>query len=233
MAKYEDEQIKTEINKTLENPQMRKCYQCVHGENCRECEQLHIPISKYQYAGACKFYITNEELMLKQAKEAMERMEKEEKKLNHILTMALNSVETAMLFLEDFESRLEAQYKAAEAKGTGDAKVRKADRQWIATMSRAYKNMKKDIESARRQYTHFFEPQLNKVFFDKTTKIYDATSYDDHMSDANELARVMMKYFDKSYLSFENAQAIESFIESLDGTGVMEASDYKRYNLRR
>ena len=74
---------------------------------------------------------------------------------------------------------------------------------------------------------------LNKVFFDKESKVYDAQSYDDHMSDANELARVMMKYFDKAYLSFDNADAIEKFIDSLEGVGVMEEADYKRYNLRR
>ena len=53
------------------------------------------------------------------------------------------------------------------------------------------------------------------------------------MSDANELARVMMKYFDKAYLSFDNADAIEKYIDSLEGVGVMVDEDYKRYNLRR
>lgn len=233
MSKYTDEQIKQEVCKTLENPALRKCFQCVHGENCRECQKLHIPISKYQYAGHCQYYITNEELMIQQAKEAMAKLEKEEKKLNHILTMVINCIEAAMLFLEDFESRVEAQYQAAEAKGTGDPRVRKNDRQWIGTLTRAYKNIRKDIESIRRQYTHFFEPQINKVFFDKETNIYDVQSYDDHMSDAHELARIMMKYFDKSYLSFDNANTIEGVIDSLQGTGVMEESDYKRYNLRR
>ena len=43
----------------------------------------------------------------------------------------------------------------------------------------------------------------------------------------------MMKYFDKSYLGWENANEIEEKIDSLPGTGVMEEADYKRYNLRR
>ena len=177
--------------------------------------------------------MTDEEKMLLEAKEAVARLEKEEKKLNHILTMTLNCIESAMLFLEDFESRVEKEYKRAEARGTGDPRVRKNDRAWIATMSRAYKQMKKDTESIRRQYTHFIEPQLNKVFFDKETSTYDAMSYDDHQQDAHELARIMMKYFDKSYLSWENANAIENYIDSLSGTGVMESRDYVRYNLKR
>lgn len=233
MSKYTDEQIKQEVCKTLENPALRKCFQCVHGENCRECQKLHIPISKYQYAGHCQYYITNEELMLLQAKKRMEEIEKDEKKLNHILTISLNCIEVAMLLMEDFESRIEGQYKVAETRGTGDPKVRKNDRQWVAMLKRAYKNMIQHIEGLRRQYTHFFEPQLNKVFFDKETRVYDAASYDDHMSDAHELARIIIKYFEKSYLSFDNANAIERFIESLSGIGVMEESDYKRYNLRR
>lgn len=231
--RYTDEQIRAEVNKTLENPQLRRCSHCFYGEDCTRCKKLNIPISKYQYAGFCKHFITNEEKLVEEAKEAMALTAKNERKLNHILTMMLNGVEAAMLFMEDFEQRIEAEYKRAEARGTGDPKVRKSDRQWIANLTRAYKAIKKDLEGARRQYTHFFEPMLNKVFFDNESKVYDAQSYDDHMSDANELARVMMKYFDKAYLSFDNADAIEKYIDSLDGVGVMVDEDYKRYNLRR
>ena len=71
------------------------------------------------------------------------------------------------------------------------------------------------------------------MFFDKETSTYDAMSYDDHQQDAHELARIMMKYFDKSYVSWENAKEIEDKIDSLPGSGVMEENDYKRYNLRR
>ena len=231
--RYTDEQIRAEVNKTLENPQLRRCSHCFYGEDCTRCKKLNIPISKYQYAGFCKHFLTNEEKLIEEAKEAMALTAKNERKLNHILTMMLNGVEAAMLFMEDFEQRIEAEYKRAEARGTGDPKVRKSDRQWIANLTRAYKAIKKDLEGARRQYTHFFEPMLNKVFFDNESKVYDAQSYDDHMSDANELARVMMKYFDKAYLSFDNADAIEKYIDSLEGVGVMVDEDYKRYNLRR
>lgn len=231
--RYTDDQIRAEVNKTLENPQLRRCSHCFYGEDCTRCKKLNIPISKYQYAGFCKHFITNEEKLVEEAKEAMALTAKNERKLNHILTMMLNGVEAAMLFMEDFEQRIEAEYKRAEARGTGDPKVRKSDRQWIANLTRAYKAIKKDLEGARRQYTHYFEPMLNKVFFDKESKVYDAQSYDDHMSDANELARVMMKYFDKAYLSFDNADAIEKYIDSLEGVGVMVDDDYKRYNLRR
>lgn len=231
--RYTDDQIRAEVNKTLENPQLRRCSHCFYGEDCTRCKKLNIPISKYQYAGFCKHFITNEEKLVEEAKEAMALTAKNERKLNHILTMMLNGVEASMLFMEDFEQRIEAEYKRAEARGTGDPKVRKSDRQWIANLTRAYKAIKKDLEGARRQYTHFFEPMLNKVFFDKESKVYDAQSYDDHMSDANELARVMMKYFDKAYMSFDNADAIEKYIDSLEGVGVMVDEDYKRYNLRR
>ncbi len=231
--RYTDEQILQEVHKVLSNPQLRQCSHCIHGADLTRCAKLNIPISKYQYCGHCQHFMTDEEKMLLEAKEAVARLEKEEKKLNHILTMTLNCIESAMLFLEDFESRVEKEYKRAEARGTGDPRVRKNDRAWIATMSRAYKQMKKDTESIRRQYTHFIEPQLNKVFMDKETSTYDVQSYDDHQQDAHELARIMMKYFDKSYLSWENANAIESYIDSLSGTGVMESGDYARYNLKR
>lgn len=231
--KYTDEQIREEVNKVLSNPQLRQCSHCVYGSDCTRCAKLNIPISKYQYCGHCTHFMTNEERLIQEAREALARYEREERKLNHILTMSLNSVEAAMLFLEDFEARVDKEYKRAEIRGTGDAKVRKNDKAWIASLSRAYKAMKKDMESMRRQYTHFVEPQLHKVFFDNETSTYDVTSYDDHMADANELARVMMKYFDKAYLSQENADSTEKYIDSLQGSGVMEENDYKRYNLKR
>ena len=230
---YSDDQIREEINKTLSNPQLRRCSHCAYGSDFTRCAKLNIPISKYQYSGFCKHFLTNEEKLLQEARESMARLEKEEKKLNHILTMTLNSIEAAMLFLEDFESRVEEEYKRAEIHGTGDPRVRKSDRAWISSLSRAYKAMKKAMEGVRRQYTHFVEPQLNKVFLDKESNVYDAESYDDHMSDANELARIILKYFDKAYLSFDNAMSIENHIDSLVGCGVMEDADYKRYNLRR
>jgi hypothetical protein len=177
--------------------------------------------------------MTNEERLMQEAREAVERLEKEERKVNHVLTMMLNMIETGMLYMEDFEARVDKEYKRAELRGTGDAKVRKADKAWISSVSRSFKSIKKDIESIRKQYTHFFEPLLNKVFLDKETGVYDVAQYDDHQQDAHELARVMMKYFDKSYQSYENADKIESFIDSIEGTGVMEKEDYKRYYLRR
>ena len=233
MSKYTDVQIREEVKKTLENPQLRQCSHCIYGASHSICAKLHIPISKYQYCGHCQHFITDEEKLVMEAKEAVARLEKEERKVNHVLTMMLNCVETGMLFMEDFESRLNKEYRRAEIKGTGDPKVRKADKAWVSMVSRAFKAIKKDMESIRRQYTHFFEPLLNKVFMDKETGVYDAQQYDDHQQDAHELARIMMKYFDKSYQSYENADKIESFIDSIEGVGVMEKDDYKRYYLRR
>ena len=231
--KYTDEQIRTEVHKVLANPQLRQCSHCIHGASLTRCEKLNIPITRFQYCGHCVHFMTDEEKVMQEAREAVARLEREERKINHVLTMVLNAIEAAMLYLEDFESRVEKEYKRAEARGTGDPRVRKNDRAWIALLSRAFKQMKKDGESMRRQYTHFVEPQLNKVFMDKETGVYDVESYDDHQQDAHELARIMMKYFDKSYTSLANAQSIESHIDSLEGVGVMTEEDYKRYNLKR
>lgn len=233
MSKYSDEQIREELKATLSNPQLRQCCHCIYGADFTMCAKLRIPISRFQYCGLCQHFMTDEERMMQEAREAVERLEKEERKVNHVLTMMLNCVETGMLFMEDFESRLTKEYRRAELKGTGDPKVRKADKAWISTVSRAFKAIKKDLESARRQYTHFFEPLLNKVFMDKETGTYDTQQYDDHQQDAHELARIMMKYFDKSYQSYENADKIESFIDNIEGVGVMEQDDYKRYYLKR
>ena len=148
-----DEQILKEAREILANPQLRKCQQCANAnEDCSWCSQLKKPLAKYMYAGMCKFFETNEERIIRQTREALRRQEKEERKVNHLLTMALNCIDTSMLFLEDFAQRVEREYKMAEMKGTGDPRVRKADRNWIANLKKANKAMLNNIEGARKQY---------------------------------------------------------------------------------
>ena len=67
---YSDEQIREEVNKTLSNPQLRQCSHCIHGADFTTYAKLHIPISKYQYCGFCKHFMTNEEKMIQEASEA-------------------------------------------------------------------------------------------------------------------------------------------------------------------
>lgn len=229
---YSDEQILEEARNIMQNPQLRYCKTCHHWCE-RHCNKLDKDVPSFQYAGLCKFYETNEEKVLREAREAIARLEHEERKLNHLLTLSLNSIETAMLFLEDFSGRIEKEYRRAEQKGIGDSKSRRNDREWIQRLSRSYKQMSNLIEGARRQYTHFVEPQLNKVFLDKETGEYDAASYDDHMSDAFEIAKLIFVYFDKAYNNKQNADAVFALLESQEGCGVMEEADFKRYNMIR
>lgn len=229
---YTDEQILNEARAIMQNTQLRYCKTCHHW-NERHCHKLGKEVPSFQYAGMCKYYETNEEKILRESREAIERLEHEERKLNHLLTLSLNSIESAMLFLEDFSSRVEKEYRKAEQKGIGDAKSRRNDREWISKLSRSYKQMHNLIEGARRQYSHFIEPQLNKVFMDKETGTYDAASYDDHMSDAFEIAKLVFMYFDKAYNNAQNAEAVFNLLSTLQGCGVMEEKDFKKYDFKR
>ena len=147
MKEVTDEQIIAEAQEILSNPQLRKCSQCANSnEDCTFCSALNKPLARWMYAGLCKHFETDEERIIKQTREHLARLAKEEKKMNHILTLSLNAMEVSMLYLEDFSSRIETEYKRAEAKGTGDPKVRASDRRWIAEMKRANKAMTKHLE---------------------------------------------------------------------------------------
>lgn len=229
-----DSQILEEVKDILSDPRLRRCRQCTHSSvDCSICTKLKIPISAYHYAGDCKHYITNEQLVIQQTREALKLHEREERKINHLLTMCLNSLDASMLFLEDFANRVETEYKRAEFRGTGDPKVRKADRQWIATLKRANKEMARCIEGARRQYNHFVMPIFNKVFFDKESNKYDVEMYDDHQSDAMELAHLVLRYFDVAYLNKDNGDAVIEQMKKMESCGVMEEKDFNHYNFRR
>lgn len=231
---WTDKQILDEARQIMTNPALRQCVNCVNYDIAAGyCNQLRKPFTRYQMAGMCRYYETNEEKLLRETRQAAQRLEREERKMNHILTMSLNSIEVAMLFLEDFTARMEKEYRRAERNGTGDPRCRKRDREWTSQLSQAIKRMKQGMEVAQKQYTHFVEPQLNKVFMDKETKEYDVISYDDHMSDAYELARLTMMYFDKAFDNKENADGVFQLLESLQGCGVMEEGDFKRYDFRR
>lgn len=229
-----DEQILEETKVILSNPQLRRCSQCANAdEECTWCSQIKKPLTRYMYAGLCKFYETHEERIIRQTRENLRLQEKEEEKVNHLLTMSLNCIDAAMLFLEDFASRVESEYKMADFRGTGNPKVRQADRQWIARLKQANKAMLNNIEGARKQYQHYVMPIFNKVFFDKESKKYDVEMYDDHQSDAMELAHLVLRYFDVAYLNKKNSDRIIEMMKKMDSCGVMEEKDFNHYNFRR
>ena len=185
------------------------------------------------YAGMCKWYETHNERIIRQTRENLKKQEREEQKVNHLLTMALNCIDASMLFLEDFAQRVEKEYKIAELKGTGDPRVRKADRTWIGNLKKANKAMINNIEGARRQFQHYVMPIYNKVFYDKEVKQYDVEMYDDHQSDCSELAHLILRYFDVAFLNKSNADAVIELMKSMKSCGVMEESDFNHYNFRR
>lgn len=229
-----DEQILKETKEILQNPQLRQCKLCAHSnEGCTYCDAINKQIAPYMYAGQCKHYETHEERIVKKMREALREHEKENRKCNYLLTMSLNCLETSMLFLEDFANRVESEYKRAEAKGIGDARVRKADRAWIGSYKKATKAMQTNLEGVRKQYNHFIMPILNKVFFDKEKGEYDVQMFDDHLSDAWELANFVLRYFDVAFENVGNAQTILNTMTSMEGSGVLEEADYKHYKFRR
>lgn len=231
-----DQQIIEESRQILSNPQLRRCEQCAWSDpDCLRCSKLNKPLARWMYSGLCKFYETDEERIIRKTRESLKRQEKEEEKVNHILTMALNCIEASMLFLEDFSDRVEKEYRAADYRGMGDPKVRRADRNWIANLKKANKAMHNNIEGARKQFQHYVMPIFNKVFFDKESGQYDFKMYDDHLSDSMELAHLVLRYFDVAYMSQKNADAIQKYIISMDSHGVLEEKDFIRYrkDLRR
>ena len=229
-----DEQIIEEVQEILSNPQLRRCSQCANAnEECTWCSQINKPLAKWMYAGMCKYFETHNERIIRQTRENLIKQEKEEQKVNHLLTMALNCIDVSMLFLEDFARRVEKEYKVAELKGTGDPRVRKADRSWIGNLKKANKAMINNIDGARKQFQHFVMPIYNKLFYDKETKQYDVKMYDDHLSDCNELAHLVLRYFDVAFLNKSNADAVIELMKSMKSCGVMEESDFNHYNFRR
>ena len=76
-------------------------------------------------------------------------------------------------------------------------------------------------------------PILNKVFYDKETNQYDVERFDDHQSDATELAHLVLRYFDVAFLNEANAQKVIGLMKTMDSCGVMEEKDFNHYNFRR
>lgn len=229
-----DEQILKETKELLKNPQLRRCEQCVHAiDDCSWCDALKKQLHRHMYAGLCKYYETEEERMLRQMREALKEHEKEQRKVNYLLTMCLNSIEVAMLFMEDFSGRVESEYKRAEAKGIGDARVRKADRLWMGNLKKSIKSMKTHLDGVQKQYNHYVMPLLNKVFFDRDKQQYDVEMYDDHMSDSWELAHLVLRYFDVAFENTRNADALLNIMKEMKGSGVLEDKDYQHYQYIR
>lgn len=234
--RYTDEQILQEGKQVLADPKMRRCNMCSHYQpidaRTGRCEILGTILPVYTYSGMCKTFETNEEKLLREAKERIAELALEERKLNHLLTMSLNFIESSLLTLEDFEARIEKEFKKAEAQGTGDRRARANDRQWIGNLRKAMKNMKTHLEGVRKQYTHYVEPHLNKIFTDKETLEYDCVEYDNHLSDAYELTRLGLMYFEKAFNSQENAEKVFNLLNGMQGYGVLTDKDLQRYIIK-
>lgn len=230
-----DAQILSEVGEILtENPQLRKCSQCSYAnDDCTRCSKLDKPIAKWMYSGMCKFYETHEQRLIRQTRESLKQHEAKEKRINYILTMSLTNLAVSQLFLEYFEEMVEEEYKVAEFQGRGSEKVRKADREWMATIKRAAKAMKTHIEGVQKQYQHYIMPTYNKVFYDKQTGEYDVESYDDHQSDVFEIAEVNMRYFDAAFLNLNNARDIKEMLKNYSTSKCFTEADYKRFNFKR
>lgn len=230
-----DEQILQEAETIFkENPQLRKCSQCIHSnDDSTFCNMIKKPMSRYQYCGLCPHYKTHEQKMIEETRANLRRHEKENRKVNHLLTMTLNCIDAAMLFFEDFSGRVEKEYKIAEQRGLGDARVRKHDRAWMSELKKGIKAMKAHMEGMQRQYNHFVQPIFDKVFYDKGNGRYNVELYDDHQADAMELAHLVLRFFDIGYLNVANSEKIIELMRTMESCGVMEDNDYKRYNFRR
>jgi hypothetical protein len=231
---FTDEEILSNMKEILQNPMLRKCEQCANAdEECTFCSQLKKPIAKWMYSGHCKYYETHEERIIRKTRENLDAHEKVNKRANYDLTMSLNSVEVAMFFMEAFEDIVEREYKTAEKNEIGDARVRKTDRHMISQLKKAYKEMLRNLEAARRQFNHFVMPLYNKVFFDKVENQYDAQMYDDHLMDVYEHAEVVQRYYDIAFENHEQGIKIREHLKTYPTGGVLEAEDYKKLNFKR
>ena len=230
-----DEQILQEAETIFkENPQLRKCSQCIHSnDDSTFCNMIKKPMSRYQHCGLCPHYKTHEQKVIEETRANLRRHEKENRKVNHLLTMTLNCIDAAMLFFEDFSGRVEKEYKIAEHRGLGDARVRKIDRAWMSELKKGVKAMKAHMEGMQRQYNHFVQPIFDKVFYDKGNGRYNVELYDDHQADAMELAHLVLRFFDIGYLNVENSEKIIELMRTMESCGVMEDKDYNRYNFIR
>jgi hypothetical protein len=227
-----DEQILEEVKEIVSNPEHRRCNQCRHSnEACDWCTKLRIPLSKFMYAGHCRSYETEEQKLIRQTREAIEQQAKENRKVNHILTMSLNCFEIGNILLDDFVERVENEYKRAEKRGVGDARVRRADRTWMSTTKRAYKAIKTHAEGAAKQYQHYIMPMFNKVFNEDGR--YDVEAYDDHLSDVFEMAEVLLRYHNAAFLNLKNAEKVMDMLKEMEGSEVFTEDDLKRYQFKR
>lgn len=223
---FTDEQILAEGRKLIENKSLRRCRQCANSnEDCSLCKQVRIPIHPYTYAGDCRYFMTDEEKLLRMSRESLMKQERQERKLNHLLTCCIDCVDAATIFLEDFESRIESLYKIAESRGTGDANVRKHDREWVRKLKMALKSMSAHISNAQKQYQHYVAPIINKPFYDITKKEFDLSMFDNHLFDANQVARLVLLF---SQLESDGDEVF-ALLDSLKKIEVMEDSDFRHY----
>ena len=229
-----DDQIREQITEIVSNKELRRCYQCGYSNNDYSfCEKLRIPISKFQYSGLCKYYIANEEMLLKQCREELKRRELSERKMDVLLTTCLNCLDTAMVLLEDFGRRLDVNFQAAEIRGTCDRRTRRSDLKLVSELKQAIKKMRKFFEDGQKQFQHYVQPIFNRTFYDSKLKQYDVKGYDMHLQDVMELAHLVLRFYDVTAYSDANAEAVFDLMKSMKSESIFSEGDYNHYQLKK
>lgn len=206
-----DEQIRQEMHKCIDsNPKLKCCATCYHYHKVTGyCDEIKKTFPSYMYG--CKHHKTDEERIIAQTKERLIEQKKEADKVDFLLAMALTSINMVTLFSADFERRLK-RLRSEEVESDIKTLLGR-DMNLSRTMKMAFGKIEKHIEGIEQQYSHFIQPQLDKVFMKEG--IYNAEGFDQFNSDASSFATFLLELARCVHLNPENYEKICNYMHEL------------------
>lgn len=211
-----DIKINTSHQLPIQGNRLRECRECRHSiDGCTYCLKIQKHIFPYQYG--CQHFETDKEYEKRLIQQEKERLAKEEIKANHILTAMCISATATQSFLEDFATYFEDREDKSN---------------WRFSRKQAAKKITESLESARTNFAHYFQADMNKTFSDKGKKEFNDKAYDRHQEDANEICRLMMLYMDRCWADPKSANEIIAHLESMPSKGFFDTKSIEHYRVK-
>lgn len=230
MAEYSEKEVLEATLKSMEsNARLRPCRLCWHWGRDKEnfCSLYQCEKKEYNY-GNGKCFLTHEEAVLQLIREEKERSQKRKSRLWWKMDMMENLVNGAALIREDIWQMIEEDFKRLEVKMPGDDETYAKSKRNMERLDKAYKQMKAYLHDFKNEFERYVE-YWHKFMFTDEQGNWDVTELDKYWANGGLTVAYLVAMYDRTHLNPENARKIMEFIQSLEGSDVLEESDLNRY----
>lgn len=207
------------------------CKTCIFSnDECTWCMENKIPIKSKMMVG-CRKHMTDNQAMIKIAEEEQKSHQHDLSRILLKMDIMAYLVNGASIVLEEVDRELEHSYDAVKNKDDDTIRNHAERKRNRGRLEKAYKSMRFSLQDIRNTFTRYVEYYFNTIFSDKNG--YDWKESDKNLVNSGVMASFAKIFIDRSLENGENATKIINYMMSLQGSGILDESDFGRSMIRK